>query len=599
MPRAFASRDRRRHLALVDLVRARKRNAHDDRRQAGGVELRVQQLLAHAMHADARESVGDRGERADDVEFAGAAHLVQRPGAVLAARPGDQRFRRASIVIAARACGARRASRPARRRAACSPLLQHAIAQRRVGRALAGFPGAADRAPQRLVQRPRRRTRRGRAPAPSAPCAPRLAGRRRRDGAEHLTARAFQRVAWLRLIAFFTSVPNSPASQSRGEVDHRRLALAPTDRGRTRRRPRPLQSGVPDDVGEQRRGARARRLARTPDRRAAGRADCPAARARCGRSCRAQSLRRGVELALRQRPAMNLILSPTQHVGRGRDDHGARDAAALRGLELDALASQCDRASPASTAAPAGRRRASPAARRSPGGRTHRAFALAGARRDPCAEISSRSLPQPKGPSTNSTRRLPVAEIVRQRLRAGTSALPRAASRDGAAARAPCAARKSSSSPSRALRRPMRMLLPARRRIDLEAGRGASLARSGLMSGLWSQCAPRSNGTPKVAVSVTQRPPMRSDASTSTKRRPAAASRRAAAMPAAPAPTIDHVDLARRRRGAAQSRRRAAQRGGGGEETSGGSMRGMVSEWFPADGRDIARTRVRAAITHG
>src|SRR5215210_3051608 len=58
------------------------------------------------------------------------------------------------------------------------------------------------------------------------------------------------------------------------------------------------------------------------------------------------------------------------------------------------------------------------------------------------------------------------------------------------------------------------------------------------MSGMCTQCAPRSNGTPKVRVSVTHRPPTRSLASISAKRRPAAATLRAAAMPAAPAPTI-------------------------------------------------------------
>src|SRR5260370_24526188 len=42
----------------------------------------------------------------------------------------------------------------------------------------------------------------------------------------------------------------------------------------------------------------------------------------------------------------------------------------------------------------------------------------------------------------------------------------------------------------------------------------------------------------KVRVSVKQRPPQRSLASRTTNLRPAAATRRAAAMPAAPAPTI-------------------------------------------------------------
>jgi len=62
------------------------------------LELRLQQLLAHAMHADARKFVGHRGQRADHVEFTGAPHLVQRPGAVLAARPGDQGFRQGAAI---------------------------------------------------------------------------------------------------------------------------------------------------------------------------------------------------------------------------------------------------------------------------------------------------------------------------------------------------------------------------------------------------------------------------------------------------------------------------------------------------------------------
>src|ERR1043166_1102403 len=61
---------------------------------------------------------------------------------------------------------------------------------------------------------------------------------------------------------------------------------------------------------------------------------------------------------------------------------------------------------------------------------------------------------------------------------------------------------------------------------------------TGLMSGMWITCAPRSNGTPNVRLSVMQRPPILSLASTSAKRLPAAATLRAAAIPAAPAPTI-------------------------------------------------------------
>lgn len=73
------------HLVFVDPVRARVGNTDDKRRQSGRIELRVQQLLAHAVHADTAEGLRDRGQRSDDIELAGAARLVQRPGAVLAA----------------------------------------------------------------------------------------------------------------------------------------------------------------------------------------------------------------------------------------------------------------------------------------------------------------------------------------------------------------------------------------------------------------------------------------------------------------------------------------------------------------------------------
>src|SRR4030095_2817304 len=47
---------------------------------------------AHAMHADAAKSFRHRGERADHLVLAGATNLVQRPGTVLAARPGNERL---------------------------------------------------------------------------------------------------------------------------------------------------------------------------------------------------------------------------------------------------------------------------------------------------------------------------------------------------------------------------------------------------------------------------------------------------------------------------------------------------------------------------
>jgi len=97
------------------------------------------------------------------------------------------------------------------------------------------------------------------------------------------------------------------------------------------------------------------------------------------------------------------------------------------------------------------------------------------------------------------------------------------------------AARNSSISPARALRRPIRIVCPsgaaATSRPALRASRII-----GLLSGLCSQRAPRSNGTPKVERSVMQRPPISLAASTTITLRLAAIIRRAAAMPATPAP---------------------------------------------------------------
>ena len=60
---------------------------------------------------------------------------------------------------------------------------------------------------------------------------------------------------------------------------------------------------------------------------------------------------------------------------------------------------------------------------------------------------------------------------------------------------------------------------------------------SGLRSATWIQEAPWSKGVPSERLSVKARPPMRLPASSTRTVRPSASSRRAAAMPAAPAPT--------------------------------------------------------------
>ncbi len=172
----FRLRQRGRHLALIDLVRTGKRDAHDDRRQARGLKLRAQQALAHAMHADAREFVGHGGERADNVVIAIAANFMQREGAVLAARPGDQCLwlvlAHAALRSVADARHAERHVLPLRPHVGCRCRRGGAFCfgaaagasclgdarhdtqhpQGGIGRALARFPGAADRAVQGLVR---------------------------------------------------------------------------------------------------------------------------------------------------------------------------------------------------------------------------------------------------------------------------------------------------------------------------------------------------------------------------------------------------------------------------------------------------------------
>ena len=81
------------HALFVNLVGAGIRNAYDGRRQPGGGKLRLEQFLAHAVNAHASEGLGHRRQRADDIVVAGKPRRVQRPGRILAARPGDQSLR--------------------------------------------------------------------------------------------------------------------------------------------------------------------------------------------------------------------------------------------------------------------------------------------------------------------------------------------------------------------------------------------------------------------------------------------------------------------------------------------------------------------------
>src|SRR3954470_9030766 len=78
------------HARLVDIVWARIGDRNDYRRQPDRLVLCAQNLLAHAMHADALEGLGDGRERADDIIVARTPDLMQRPRRVLAARPRDE-----------------------------------------------------------------------------------------------------------------------------------------------------------------------------------------------------------------------------------------------------------------------------------------------------------------------------------------------------------------------------------------------------------------------------------------------------------------------------------------------------------------------------
>ena len=118
----------------------------------------------------------------------------------------------------------------------------------------------------------------------------------------------------------------------------------------------------------------------------------------------------------------------------------------------------------------------------------------------------------PLAPSTNSAVP-PQSPRSRGRTEAqDTSALPREASSMARLART-SAARNSSVSPARALRRPMRIFWPRGAAEMSSPALRASLI-IGLVSGLCIHRAPRSNGTSNVAVSVRQRPPIWPAAST-------------------------------------------------------------------------------------
>ena len=101
----------------------------------------------------------------------------------------------------------------------------------------------------------------------------------------------------------------------------------------------------------------------------------------------------------------------------------------------------------------------------------------------------------------------------------------------------------------------------------------------GLVSGLCIQRAPRSNGTSKVVVSVRQRPPIWPAASTTITLRLAAMMRRAAAMPAAPAPIT--TMSASRGNGAPKARAPRAGATAKAADAERKSRRVIVMSWFP------------------
>src|SRR5205807_3968030 len=85
--------DRLAHPRLIDFVRAGIGYRHNPLRQAGRLALCAQDFLAHAVNGHPLERLCYGGQRAHHVELAGAARLMQRKCAVLAAGPGDQRSR--------------------------------------------------------------------------------------------------------------------------------------------------------------------------------------------------------------------------------------------------------------------------------------------------------------------------------------------------------------------------------------------------------------------------------------------------------------------------------------------------------------------------
>ncbi|MGY4628428.1 hypothetical protein ACVWY3_006184 [Bradyrhizobium sp. USDA 4486] len=195
------------------------------------------------------------------------------------------------------------------------------------------------------------------------------------------------------------------------------------------------------------------------------------------------------------------------------------------------------------------------------------------------ADSSFKSLPAKLAPSMNSAAPAQSPRSFGSAEAQEVSSLPRAASSMARLART-SAARNSSVSPARALRRPMRIFCPAG---ACTTSSPAARARRiiGLVSGLCIQRAPRSNGVSKVLASVMQRPPICDAASTTTTLRLAAMMRRAAAIPAAPAPMT--TMSASRGSGAAVARESGIKTGIAAKaaDAERKPRRVIVMSWFP------------------
>ena len=80
------------HFLFVDLIRARRWNRHHPERKAERLGLGLQHLDAHRMHRHPLRRLVDRGQQRANRDVAALPQGVHHPGAVFAARPGDQRL---------------------------------------------------------------------------------------------------------------------------------------------------------------------------------------------------------------------------------------------------------------------------------------------------------------------------------------------------------------------------------------------------------------------------------------------------------------------------------------------------------------------------